>query len=112
MRHPAGTTAVALSLGLATTALAGDSDGLPRPGKNILTWTPAEQAVGYRRIEDVAQVAVIARGSRVHPLPKSGRAAPRIAFTVAGQAYDLDSYMKAVNASGVLVLKDGKIVIE
>src|SRR5436190_18232252 len=112
MHNPARTTAMALTLGLATAAVARDGDVLPPPSKSILAWSPAEQAAGYRRIEDVNKVEVIARGAKVHPLLQSTRPEPKIDFIAGGQTYDLDSYMKSVNASGVLVLKDGKIVLE
>ena len=85
---------------------------LPPKDKSILFWTPAEQAVGYRRMEDVANVAVVKRGTRVHPLPKAPGAEPAIRFSHAGVDYDIDSYMKAFNVSGLLAIKDGQIVLE
>jgi CubicO group peptidase (beta-lactamase class C family) len=100
------------ALTLAAPALAKDGDVLPPKGKSILFWTPAEQAVGYRRIEDVSPVRVVQRGTKVHPLPKSAAAEPRVSFTVEGKSFDTDSYMKAYNVSGLLIIKDGKIVLE
>ncbi|MCR5877232.1 serine hydrolase [Phenylobacterium sp. J367] len=81
--------------------------GLP----SILTWTPQQQRDWYPAIESVYRVRTIARGDRVHPLPK---AATTIAptWTHAGKAWTVESYMDAYNVSGVLVLKDGKILLE
>ncbi|MCU1500402.1 MAG: beta-lactamase [Acidimicrobiales bacterium] len=103
--------ALALSLA-ALPAAARQGDVLPPKDKSILTWSPAEQAAGYRRIEDVAPVHVIKRGKRVHPLPHAKGPEPTIAFSAGGKDYTTDSLMKALNISGLLVLKDGKIVLE
>lgn len=103
---------LALALVSALPALARDGDVLPPKDKSILFWSPAEQAAGYRRIEDVLPTRVIPRGPNVHPLPKAAGPEPAIAFTADGKRYDVDSYMKAYNVSGLLVIKDGKIVLE
>jgi CubicO group peptidase (beta-lactamase class C family) len=78
---------------------------------SILAWTPKQQNDWYRSIERVFKVKTIARGRSVHPLP---RAAKQIAptFSYAGRSWTVDDYMKAYNVSGVLVLKDGKILLE
>jgi CubicO group peptidase (beta-lactamase class C family) len=78
---------------------------------SILAWTPKQQNDWYRAIERVFKVKTIARGHSVHPLP---RAAKQIAptFSYAGKSWTVDDYMRAYNVSGVLVLKDGKILLE
>jgi len=83
----------------------------PKAIASILTWTPQQQALGYRDIEHIFKTHVIARGKTVHPLPV---AAQQIAptFSYAGKTWTIDAYMKAYRVSGLLVLKDGKIVLE
>ena len=77
----------------------------------ILTWTPAQQARWYPAIETVFETRTIARGPTVHPLPKAARQiAPT--FALKGRTWSVDDYMAAWSVSGVLVLKDGKIVLE
>jgi CubicO group peptidase (beta-lactamase class C family) len=89
---------------------AADSEHLPPGGASILMWTPEQQAWGYKNMEKVAPVRVIKRGITVHPLPK---AAPiDVKFTAGGKTYDTDSYMRKFRASGVLVIKNGNIVLE
>jgi CubicO group peptidase (beta-lactamase class C family) len=84
---------------------------LPKGGAAILMWTPAEQAWGYRHMEKITAVSQIARGNAVHPLPPAAQTiVPK--FSVDGHAYDTAKYMTAFRASGVLVIKDGKIVLE
>ena len=62
-------------------------------------------------METLFRVKVIKRGSRVHPLP---RAATSIdpTFSYGGKTFTVDQYMAAYNASGVLVIKDGRILLE
>jgi CubicO group peptidase (beta-lactamase class C family) len=78
---------------------------------SILVWTPQQQSEGYRSIETLFKVTTIKRGDKVHPLPTAGR---RIAPTwqYDGKSWTVDDYMKAFNVSGVLVLQDGKILLE
>jgi CubicO group peptidase (beta-lactamase class C family) len=84
---------------------------VPKGGASILTWTPEEQVYGYRNMEKVGPVRVIRRGAHIRPLPLARRRIdPK--FTASGKAYDTASYMAAFRASGVLVIKDGRIVLE
>jgi CubicO group peptidase (beta-lactamase class C family) len=80
-------------------------------GASILSWTPEQQAVGYRSMEKIDPSRVIRRGPHVRPLPK---AAAQIdpTWTWNGQPWSVAAYMAAMRTSGVIVLKDGKIVLE
>ncbi|MDZ4373907.1 MAG: serine hydrolase [Phenylobacterium sp.] len=83
-----------------------------KPGvTSILVWTPEQQAVGYRTIEDIYKVETVPRGDKVRPLPKGSRDVTPT-WTHDGKAWTVDSYMTAFNVSGVLVLKDGEILLE
>jgi CubicO group peptidase (beta-lactamase class C family) len=83
----------------------------PRPIADILRWRGEEQATGFRTIEKIFKTEVIKRGDYVHPLPVAARPiAP--AWTYAGKSWTVDSYMAAYRVSGLLVLKDGRIVLE
>ncbi|HEY8616558.1 serine hydrolase [Phenylobacterium sp.] len=107
MRTFAGVLAAALLASGAADAQQALKPGTP----SILQWSPEQQARWYPAIETVYQVRTVPRGKRVHPLP---RAAKEIApsFTYGGKTFTVDDYMKAYNVSGVLVLKDGKILLE
>lgn len=78
---------------------------------SILQWTPEQQARWYPDIESVYRVKVIPRGPRVQPLPKTSRQIEPT-WTHDGKTWTVDEYMRAYNVSGVLVLKDGKILLE
>lgn len=78
---------------------------------SILAWQGDKQAVGYRTIETIFKTHVVKRGSKVHPLPTAARQIePTFAFD--GKTWTVGDYMKTYRVSGLLVLKDGKIVLE
>jgi CubicO group peptidase (beta-lactamase class C family) len=83
---------------------------LPPGGAAILMWTPEQQAWGYRNMEKIAPVRVFKRGKTVHALPQASAIDP--SFTAGDKTYNTDSYMHDFRASGVLVIKNGRIVLE
>ena len=78
---------------------------------SILFWSPQQQSEWYRAIETVYKVDTIKRGDRVHPLPMADRQID-VSFEYGGKTWTVADYMKANNVSGVLVLHDGKVVLE
>ena len=100
-----------LAAGLWSGAAIAADPPMPQGGGAVLQWTPEQQAWGYRNFEKVGQAKVIARGKHVHPLPVAAHQIDPV-FTAGGKTYDTASYMAAFRASGILVLKDGKIVLE
>jgi CubicO group peptidase (beta-lactamase class C family) len=91
-------------------AIAGDAP-LPPGGAAILAWTPDQEAVGFRNMEKIDPSRVIRRGQHVRTLPLSPtQIDPR--WTWNGHRYDTASYMTRMRASGVIVLKDGAVVLE
>lgn len=83
-----------------------------KPGTpSILRWTPEQQSEWYRALETVYQTKTIARGDTVHPLIKAERTIDP-SYSHAGKDWTVDDYMRAHNVSGVLVLKDGKVLLE
>jgi CubicO group peptidase (beta-lactamase class C family) len=83
----------------------------PQAIANILFWSPQEQATGYRTIEKIFKTKTIARGDHVHALPVAAKAISPT-WTHDGKTWTVDSYMAANRVSGLLVLKDGKVVLE
>ena len=77
----------------------------------ILNWTSDQQQRWYPAMETVFAVQSVARGATVHPLLVAAtQIAPTYRFQ--GSTWTVDEFMKAYSASGVLVLKDGKILLE
>ena len=111
MRKIVGLAAVlALAAGAAHAQVALDASK-PQPIASILTWSPQQQATGYRTIEKIYKTHTIKRGTKVHPLPKAAKQIDPT-FTYQGKTWTTAEYMKAYRVSGLLVLKDGKIVME
>ena len=78
---------------------------------SLLRWTPEQQAEGYRSIETYYRTSTVRRGDQVRPLAKADRTID-VAYSHGGRNFTVDDYMKAYNVSGVLVLKDGKVLLE
>ncbi|HXV01134.1 MAG TPA: serine hydrolase [Caulobacteraceae bacterium] len=83
----------------------------PAGGASILAWTPAQQAWGYRHMEKVGPTRVIARGRNVRALPLAPRRISPV-FAMAGKRWTLEEWMAAYKVSGVVAVKDGKIILE
>ena len=77
----------------------------------MLNWTAAQQRQWYPAMESVFETRTVAAGESVHPLPQASKAiAPTYEFR--GKTWTVDAYMAANSVSGVLVLKDGKVLLE
>jgi CubicO group peptidase (beta-lactamase class C family) len=104
--------ALALALGAgAVRAQVSLDPASPSPIAGILTWSPERQASGYRDIEHIFKTHTIRRGKAVRSLPVAARRTDPT-FSYDGKTWTIDEYMKAYRVSGLLVLKDGRIVLE
>jgi CubicO group peptidase (beta-lactamase class C family) len=106
LRGAAPCLAVAL---LASPAVA--ADPAPPAGASVLTWTADQQKYGYKNMEKLEPAHVVRRGDHVRALPVAARSLdPK--WTWEGRTYDVGAYMAEMRTSGVLVLQDGRIVLE
>jgi CubicO group peptidase (beta-lactamase class C family) len=105
--------AIGLALGLAAQANAQVSLDPSKPSAiaSILTWRDEVQAKGYRDIEHIYKTDTIKRGKTVRALPVAARQIDPT-FNFDGKTWTVAEYMKTYRVSGLLVLKDGKIVLE
>ena len=78
---------------------------------NDLAWRGERQARGFRSVAAIYRTRPIRRGRHVHPLPLAGR---RIdpTFAYRGRRWTVESYMRAYRVSGLLAIKDGRIILE
>ena len=84
-----------------------------RPGTpSILRWTLEQQTEWYPAIETVYRTATVKRGDYVRPLPKAERTLEGLTWSHGDKSWTVDDYMKAYNVSGVMVVKDGKVMLE
>lgn len=94
-----------------TAAAPQNASSLPPGGPAVMRWNPEQQLVGYRQREKIDPVRAVGRGAHVHHLPLAiHQISPR--WTWDSQDMDLDRYMDAERVSGVIVLKDGQIVLQ
>jgi CubicO group peptidase (beta-lactamase class C family) len=101
------------ALALCLTATAGADEALPPQDaiSSILFWTPAQQATGYRNIEHIFPTRVIKAGGKAYPLPSAGSSFD-VSYDFNGAKWNTDAFMKENRLSGLLVIKDGRIVLE
>lgn len=107
----AATALAGLALFVATTAWAGDA---PPPNDSlgrILFWTPAQQEIGYRTVESIFPTRVIKAGANTYPIP-SASGAFEVSYDFRGLKWTTDTFMKENRLAGLLVIKDGTIVLE
>ena len=90
---------------------ADDVQNLPA-GESILFWSGDEQIAGFRNIPLLSPVRHVSRGEQVMPLPRAERDFSMLRYQVNGETFDLDDYMRHNHVGGVLVLKDGEILLE
>jgi hypothetical protein len=80
------------------------------PVPSILVWTPKQQLERYPAIEKTYAVGTIKKGANVRELPPGAPIDPKV--TVGGKTSGIDDFMKQWRISGVIVVKDGKVVLE
>ena len=90
--------------------LAVTAQDLP-PADRLLVWSPTQQEIGYRSMEKIFPTRPIIKGNHVHALPEAATEMP-VRFIFNNRPYTLDDYLKALRTSGLLVIKDGRILIE
>lgn len=82
---------------------------LPR-AEDFLLWPPTIQPYGYRIVDQLFAHRVIRRGERATPLPRATEIAPR--YGADGAERDVVAFMDRNFIAGLLVLKDGAVVLE
>jgi len=89
------------------------TEDLPaNPG--ILFWTPAETQVGFRSIDKVMPqlTRTVKRGPAVRALPTAPGPELEVRFEHEGASFTTDSYMEKNRVSGIIVVKDGQVLLE
>jgi CubicO group peptidase (beta-lactamase class C family) len=81
-------------------------------GVSLLAWRGAQQRVGYANVEKVGTVNTIRRGERIQPLLEAPRDLSRFTYAFKGTRRTIDEFMTQLNAVGLIVITDGRIVLE
>ena len=80
--------------------------------ENILNWTPEQQLRGYRNMDRIHPTRPIRAGDNPYPLPRRPVDISGLRYEVGGEEFDIDGFVEHNNVVGLLVIKDGDIVLE
>jgi CubicO group peptidase (beta-lactamase class C family) len=81
------------------------------PHGNILFWPPEQRPAGFMNMEKIYPTDIVKAGGKVHPLPKAPQELA-VTYTVDGKAMDTDRFMAANNVAGLMIIKDGTVLLE
>jgi CubicO group peptidase (beta-lactamase class C family) len=82
------------------------------PAAEMLTWTQDQRVVGFRNGYRLYEGDVFHAGVRAYPLPVATASLSELRYHMDGRELTLDDYLARQNVTGLLVLKDGKIIYE
>ncbi|MGP9813793.1 serine hydrolase domain-containing protein [Rhodopseudomonas sp. NSM] len=82
---------------------------LPK-AEDFLLWPPNVQAYGYRIVDRLFNSRVIRKGPSPRPLSYGQHV--QVSYRSGGATFSLDEFIDRNSLSGLLVLKNGKVVIE
>lgn len=82
----------------------GDNSGLRKVGAEVLFWSQAQRDANFPHMERLFPGHVVRAGAKAHPLP-TGK-------PLALPEADVDAFIAQQNIAGLIVLKDGKVVLE
>ncbi len=80
--------------------------------ENILFWTPEQQVVGYRNMDQLVPVRWIRAGSHPLILPEKPVDLDKVALADSPVEMTVADYLQQQSVAGLLVIKDGAIVYE
>lgn len=88
-----------------------DHKSLPTSG-SLLTWSGDDQIVAYRNLDQLMPTRVVHAGENVLDLPAKPHDFSELRYQLNGEQYSLDDYMRIAQVAGLLVIKDGNILLE
>src|SRR5262245_56642520 len=80
------------------------------PGKDMLFWTPPQQAIAYKSFARIYASRTVRHGSDVLALPKGAEL--RVTYEEAGATKTTEDFMHDNSLFGLLVLHKGQIRLE
>jgi CubicO group peptidase (beta-lactamase class C family) len=83
-----------------------------RRSATVFAWRGEQQRIGYANIEKLTATSRIERGPLVRVLPSARGDFSRFVYAWQGSTRSIDEFMTSLNVVGLLVIKDGRIVLE
>ena len=116
-------TACLAALSLAACATPHDKTGPLAPGVRadaprdtigvVLSWTPEQTIVNFRRADQIFPAHIIHRGAKVRALPRAAvQIDPVVTRSEGLPAMSVEQLMNAERITGVIAVKDGEIILE
>ena len=88
-------------------------DATMPPPSTMLHWDPATRLIGFRNTYRQYPGDVFhTRGATPFPLPRAAAALPPLRYRMDGKSLGLEDYIQRQSVTGLLVLKDGHVVVE
>ncbi len=88
-------------------------DAVLPPAEDMLRWDQRSRVIGFRNTYRLYQGdAFRTLGGRVFPLPAALHKMPTVQYHMDGQTYRLADYLRRQDVTGLLILKDGRVVYE
>ena len=79
----------------------------------MLSWTPEQTIVNFRRVDQIFAAHTIHRGANVRALPRAAAQIDPVVTQSGGlPAVSVEQLMNAERITGVIAVKDGKIILE
>ena len=79
---------------------------------SIMTWSPADQRLGYPNIQKIADTTLVRRSTRPLQLPAATVDLSQFRYTHGGTSRSIDQFITDLKVVGLIVVKDGRIVLE
>ena len=79
---------------------------------NVLFWSPDQQLLGFRNYRSIFPTRAILAGNQPLPLPERPWDQSQVRYEVGGDTFDLQGFKEHNRVVGLLVVKDGAIVLE
>ena len=79
---------------------------------SMLEWRGEDQRIGYANMDKLAPTNLVSRGTQASTLPDARRDFSTFTYTFRGTTHDLEHFMTSLNVVGLLVISDGRIVLE
>lgn len=77
--------------------------------KNMPTWNQQQRAIGFRN-DYRSYDGDVFHAANGQPLPRAPQNLSKVGYQLHGRSYQLKDYLKRNNVTGMMVIKDGKVV--
>jgi CubicO group peptidase (beta-lactamase class C family) len=88
-------------------------DAILPPAEKMLSWDQESRVIGFRNTYRLYQGDVFRTlGGKPYPLPPASYTMPPLHYEMDGQTFDLNDYQRRQHVTGLLILKNGRVVYE